>query len=196
MKRTHCMALLSTIVTAVAQVEGMDEAQVGWIARHLREAGLISQAGRGRGAAHMTTRDAAILLIGANTASSAKDAAASTQLYRSLHGQVGRQDPLKLLQQGAEFGKSFEAMIELCGDEKQTALFSDKTPAPGLVVEFFRPGPMVWVTMNTVLPDGTIRPSSGGFNSSPRRSVKTGDRQDRTLITIATLKAVAAALKT
>lgn len=75
------MALLSALVKAIADVEGIDEVQVGWVARHLREAGLISQAGRGRGAAHMTCTDAANLLIGVNAAFSAKEAVAAVQSF-------------------------------------------------------------------------------------------------------------------
>lgn len=68
------MALLSELVTAIASVEGLEESFVTGVARYLREAGLISQAGRGRGAAKMTYADAAALLIGVNATTLAKDA--------------------------------------------------------------------------------------------------------------------------
>lgn len=78
------MALLSALVKAIADVEGLDEVQVGWIARHLREAGLISQAGRGRGAARMTARDAVNLLIAVNGSSGAKQAVDAVKSFSDL----------------------------------------------------------------------------------------------------------------
>lgn len=68
------MALLSELVSAIAAVEGIEESFVAGVARYLREADLISQAGRGRGAARMTTNDAAALLIAVNATVLAKDA--------------------------------------------------------------------------------------------------------------------------
>lgn len=70
------MATLSVLVKAIAAVQGLDENQVLWIARYLREDGLISQGGRGRGGAQMTALDAANLLIGVNSPGSAKQSAA------------------------------------------------------------------------------------------------------------------------
>ncbi|WP_186397675.1 hypothetical protein [Stappia sp. TSB10GB4] len=57
------MALLSELV-ATCEAQRLDTgATLGVFARRLREAGRISQAGRGRGAAHMTYLDAARFLI-------------------------------------------------------------------------------------------------------------------------------------
>jgi hypothetical protein len=59
------MALLSTLVEAIADVEGLDVAFVGGVARYLREAGMISQLVRGRGrAAHRSSQTRSSLLIG------------------------------------------------------------------------------------------------------------------------------------
>jgi hypothetical protein len=69
------MATLSALVKAIAAVQGFDENQVLWIARYLREDGLISQGGRGRGGARMSALDAANLLIGVNSPGSAKQSA-------------------------------------------------------------------------------------------------------------------------
>lgn len=68
------MALLSDLVAAIAAVEGVEESFVGGVARYLREADMISQAGRGRGAAKMLPRDAAALVIAVNATVLAKDA--------------------------------------------------------------------------------------------------------------------------
>jgi hypothetical protein len=78
------VALLSDLVNAVAAVEGLDQVSVGIIARAAREAGLISQKGRGRGAAQMHTRDAANLLIAVNGSSLAKDVRDKVPLLRGL----------------------------------------------------------------------------------------------------------------
>lgn len=111
------MALLSTLVKAIADVEGIDEVQVGWVARHLREAGHISQAGRGRGAAQMSSSDAANLLIGVNAATGAKNGAEAVSLYRSLP--CGKANLLKetrlseAFKLGQDFGRSLEVLLEL-----------------------------------------------------------------------------------
>lgn len=78
------MALLSTLSKAIAEAEGLEETTVSWVARHLREAGLISQAGRGRGAAHMKASDAANLLIAVNGSDNAKNAVGAVQKIRAL----------------------------------------------------------------------------------------------------------------
>src|SRR4051812_662375 len=78
------LALLSELVRAVARVEGIDEVTVGIFAQAAREAGVISQKGRGRGAAHMTAEDAANLLIAANGSPLAKNVRATVPAFRSL----------------------------------------------------------------------------------------------------------------
>ncbi|WP_137133502.1 hypothetical protein [Rhizobium sp. FKY42] len=57
------MALLSELVAVCEQHQLDGKATLNVFARRLREAGRISQAGRGRGAAHMTALDAARFLI-------------------------------------------------------------------------------------------------------------------------------------
>lgn len=69
------MATLSELVKAIAAVQGFDENQVLWIARYLREDGLISKGGRGRGGAQMSVMDACNLLVGVNSPGSAKQSA-------------------------------------------------------------------------------------------------------------------------
>lgn len=76
------MARLSDLVSVLAKTLNVDEATVALIARYLREAGLISQKGRGRGAAHMTPRDAANLLIGVMASSATKGGPESVRLVR------------------------------------------------------------------------------------------------------------------
>ncbi len=111
------MALLSTLVERIADVEGMDKAQASGIARYLREAGYISQAGRGRGAAHMTARDAAHLLIGLNASKTAKDSPEELKYYCSL---TNRWNFISNLNGICDWGNNlvgdFEKIIELCQD--------------------------------------------------------------------------------
>lgn len=57
------MALLSDLVRICADLRIDSEGTLNVFARRLREAGRLSQAGRGRGAAHMTYLDAARFLI-------------------------------------------------------------------------------------------------------------------------------------
>lgn len=57
------MALLSELVATCAEHRLDSEATLGVFARRLREARRLSQAGRGRGAAHMSYLDAARFLI-------------------------------------------------------------------------------------------------------------------------------------
>jgi hypothetical protein len=127
------MALLSALVKAIAEVEGIDEVQVGWVARHLREAGQISQAGRGRGAAHMSSADAASLLIGVNTATNAKNGAETVRLYRNLpcgkSNVLGKTKISSVFQIGKSFGEVFEQLIDLAridngaGSELERSVF-------------------------------------------------------------------------
>jgi hypothetical protein len=78
------MATLSDLVRVVAAVQGMDETSVMVMARLAREAGHISQGGRGFSAARMTVRDGANLLIAVNASPTGKDVAATIKRYRSL----------------------------------------------------------------------------------------------------------------
>src|SRR6516225_3304479 len=79
-----CMATLSQLVEAIAEVEGMDSATVALIARTVREAGLITTGGRGPSAGKMTVADAANLLIAVNTSASAHEAPDRVRKYRQL----------------------------------------------------------------------------------------------------------------
>lgn len=130
------MALLSALVKAIADVEGIDEVQVGWVARHLREAGLISQAGRGRGAAHMTSTDAANLLIGVNAAYSAKEAVAAVQSFgnaKCFSSNVrGGENLTCIFSTGRKFGDALASLISVA------------QPSPNL------PSELVWeIAQNT-----------------------------------------------
>lgn len=125
------MALVSDLVSAIAEVEGIPEPTVALAARHAREAGLLSQGARGRNAPRATVTDCANLLIGVNASGCVvKDTPAAIESYRrlqlrSVHGGVTlREDSaiysdichedLKFLEESRwrTFGDVFEAIIE------------------------------------------------------------------------------------
>ena len=119
--RTKRMGTLSGLVKAIAVVQGLDENQVLWIARYLREAGLITQGGRGRGGARMTVSDAANLLIGVNAPGAPKDSAALVQAFRDLDltfDALSDPDPdewdassEEVFRRGSPFGPALEHVI-------------------------------------------------------------------------------------
>lgn len=128
------MALLSDLVKIVAAVEGLEEVSVGIFARHAREAGLITQGGRGRSAAKMTTRDAANLLLAVNGCALAKDISDIVPRLRALPIYIGVEETaVGLGLEGAQFGDDFEHLLELVAGPKFVSV-------PGQVfVRFFRP---------------------------------------------------------
>lgn len=125
------MALISDLVSAIAEVENLPEETVNLVARYTREAGYLSQGARGRNAPRATVTDAANLLIAVNASGCiVKDAPRAVELYRDLvcHAPHGRrtvrgvgveyskidQDELQFLDRhgDATFGEMLESMIE------------------------------------------------------------------------------------
>ena len=79
------MALISDLVSAIAEVEGLPEESVNLVARYAREAGYLSQGARGRNAPRATVADAANLLIAVNGSGCVvKEAPQAVELYRDL----------------------------------------------------------------------------------------------------------------
>ena len=76
------MALLSELVAATAQALRFEERSAALYARYLREAGFISQKGRGPSAAHMGPRDATNLLLGIMASDVIMEAPACVKLAR------------------------------------------------------------------------------------------------------------------
>ena len=67
------MTVSTRLGQLVAEVLGVPETSTASHVRNLREAGLLSKTGRGVTAAHMTTRDAAHLLVAAAASLNIKD---------------------------------------------------------------------------------------------------------------------------
>jgi len=78
------MATLSDLVTALAGVTGLPESMIFAYGRFARQAGLISQKGRGRSAASMTLTDAANLLIAVAATGVTREAGTAVETFRSL----------------------------------------------------------------------------------------------------------------
>jgi hypothetical protein len=78
------MATLSDLVTALSGVTGLPEATVFAYGRFARQAGLISQKGRGRSAASMSLADATNLLIAVCATDVTREAGTAIKLFRSL----------------------------------------------------------------------------------------------------------------
>ena len=139
------MALISDLVSAVAEVEGLPEATVALAARYAREAGLLSQGARGRNAPRATVADCANLLIAVNASGCVvKDAPHAIESYRRLRLHVahgGRSERLQSVQyqdiehdelrflrksEGRSFGEVLEAVIErFVGGEMETFMMGE-----------------------------------------------------------------------
>jgi hypothetical protein len=115
------MARLPALVAALAEEDDRDAGTLNLVARTVREAGHMATTKRGVGAAGMTVRDAANLLIGAYGAESPKEAPAAVAMFRTLRNQrqeKGREGVVGHLDAADSFGEALEALIagtpELC----------------------------------------------------------------------------------
>lgn len=180
------MALLSELVQVIAKREGLEEVSVGIFARHAREAGLISQGGRGRSAAKMSIRDAANLLIAVNGCALAKEVAERVPLIRDLPVRTrSRTLVSKLGRQTATFGEDFEAIIELMAND-------DRFRMPGdTFVRFFKPFSAVEVRVYPSTDERQIEEVIKYEDESLWSSGDLRDRSDETVISHVTLQAVA-----
>lgn len=137
-KRSEAMALLSTMVERIAEVEGVETAYASGIARYLREAGLLTQAGRGRGAAHMTSLDAARFLIGLNGSPTAKDAPNTVKAFEVITNRWNNpSDIFGVCVKGETFSSAIIALLGICADPS----LREKIEAADLEfeVQFIRP---------------------------------------------------------
>ena len=82
------MATLSDLTSNLARVTGLPEATVFAYGRFAREGGKIEQKGRGRGAATMTVKDAANLLIAVAGTPVTREAPAAVRDFRNMTGLV------------------------------------------------------------------------------------------------------------
>jgi hypothetical protein len=85
------MAHLSDLVSALAHITGLPVATIFAYGRFAREAGLIAQKGRGRGAATMEVGDAANLLIGLGGTAVTRESPLAIRSYRAMKGVIFKQ---------------------------------------------------------------------------------------------------------
>jgi hypothetical protein len=151
------MARLPQLIDAISKTSGRDRSSVEHWARAIREAGLITTTKRGVGAAEMTTRDAANLIIAANAAENTKEALQAVPQFRDLETWYSTSETQAFegvfarLKDAPTFGEALEELIEgvpelilsfgqyleeAYGDK--AALMSDPSNAVRLVVELGR----------------------------------------------------------
>lgn len=113
------MARLPGLIAALAKTDGRDDKALTWLARVARERGLITTTKRGLGAAEMTARDAANLLIAAIVAEAPAEVLARTEMVRGfvpeyLPPAAIRDEPgvLGEISRAATFGDALAAAIE------------------------------------------------------------------------------------
>src|SRR5262249_35024787 len=82
------MANLSELVSGLSVVTGVPEATVFAYGRFAREAGLIAQRGRGRGAATMGPEDAANLVIAVGGTAVTRESGEAIKIYRPMRGVI------------------------------------------------------------------------------------------------------------
>ncbi|WP_336489822.1 hypothetical protein [Methylobacterium nigriterrae] len=135
---------MSTLVERIAEVEGIDATYASGVARYLREAGLLTQAGRGRGAAHMNITDAARLLIGLNASVTAKEAPDYTRKFGELkmiwdeYAKIGG-----VCEKGQLLLPAIENLIELCGQQSLRRKFEQADLE--IKIQFNLPVPHVFI---------------------------------------------------
>jgi hypothetical protein len=84
------MANSSDLIGAMADMFRMNRSTCASIYREIRAAGLVSNEGRGRNAATMTSRDAATYLLAICGAERVQDAADAVRRYSALIGDTGQ----------------------------------------------------------------------------------------------------------
>lgn len=113
------MSKLPALVSALAECDGRPRETLEHIARVVREAGYIPTTKRGSGAAEMTSREIANLILGANGADSPKDAPLAIDRFRSLrlhdcflqHGERSL-ETFKRISETQNFGEALELLID------------------------------------------------------------------------------------
>jgi hypothetical protein len=142
------VAKLPALVSALASCDDRDLPTLEHIARVIREAGLLPTTKRGSGAADMGPKEAALLLIGANSAASPRGAAEAVRLYRDLTFEPGKNFQDDSMQDTGSWGADFV---------NQTGTF--ETALTGLIEHL--PKLLSW--LNEQLPRRLRAPSSGNL---------------------------------
>lgn len=173
------MALLSTLVERIADVEGIDKVHASGVARYLREAGYISQAGRGRGAAKMTNKDAAYLVIGLNVAKIAKDSPAEVEFFSCLTNiWNNKSNFFGICEHNATLINDTELIIKVSQDVNVSQFFTGKNTADNkreidIVMSFMWPEKYARITIQETIYDQDGVPETDELASALYGSVFT-----------------------
>lgn len=109
------MARLPALIDALTHADGRPRRAVDHVAREVREAGLIQTTKRGRGAAEMTTLDAAYLILGLYGAANPADAAEAAEELAAYVNVARRKvpAPLRPIKTAPDLVHALAALIEL-----------------------------------------------------------------------------------
>jgi hypothetical protein len=121
------MAKLPALISAMVSVDGRDREAIDHIGRTIREGGYIPTGKRGGGAAEMTAKEAANLILGLYGADGAKDAGLAIDRFRSLQqfAELGKfkwgseqreryetyPEPIQDVMDAPTFGEALEALV-------------------------------------------------------------------------------------
>ena len=113
------LARLPALIGKIAPLDGRSVETLAHIARIIRERGLMATTKRGVGAAEMTSRDAANLLIALNGAQHPQEAPEAVQYYRTLpltrQSDPGKGYPASAYKvlNAPNFGEALEKLIDI-----------------------------------------------------------------------------------
>lgn len=146
------MARLSELVAAMARVLKVEERSVGVCARHLREAGLIQQKGRGKSAAYMGPSDAANLFLGMMTSETLQEAPTNVRLAREATIRGPYAMPFPFINDATGAALPLGDVIDQLIDE--AANYGDPLSDQGLPITHLkfgvvRPGLNSWFNLST-----------------------------------------------
>jgi len=129
------MAVVSELVAAISEVEGIPFATLELLVRHAREAGFVTTGARGRNAPPASVSDAVNILIAANAGGPVvRLAHEAIPIYRQLFSNGGgyraaepkgrgveylaiEEEPLAFLNEPASLGETMETVLERFGPQ-------------------------------------------------------------------------------
>jgi hypothetical protein len=139
------MASSTQLSECVAQQLGLPEATVALHMRNIREAGLISQGGRGRSSARMTATDAAHLLLASVGSLNPKDSVEAVRKYagikrlRDANWGLGLVPKLDQLHKRHTFAEALAALIESGTANDIQIRNADEVDFEAIVITIFWP---------------------------------------------------------
>jgi hypothetical protein len=139
------MASSTQLSECVAKALGLPEPTIALHMRNIREAGLITQGGRGRSSAKMTAADAAHLLIASVGSLNPKDSVEVVRKYagigriRHKKWEVGLVPRLDQLPRDHTFAEALTALIESAMADEIPIRNKDEAQTEAILITFFWP---------------------------------------------------------